>query len=136
MLVTAIKARLQESREKNHHHASVIALHGDLGAGKTTFVQAFAAAHGVTEVVTSPTFVVMKTYQLDGSDADQLVHIDAYRIETDAEMEVLHVAEYLNNPNNLLFIEWADNIKGLLPPHTINVRFTITGEERIITIDD
>jgi tRNA threonylcarbamoyladenosine biosynthesis protein TsaE len=118
--------------------ARVIALKGDLGAGKTTFVQAVASELGVHEVVTSPTFVVMKQYEVEDhtSGYEHLIHIDAYRIEQNEEMTVLGFAELLQQPNTLICIEWAERIGELVPADALALEFTTTEKEgeRIITI--
>lgn len=97
-------------------HATVVALIGELGTGKTTFVQKFAKAYGIKEVVTSPTFVILKKY-------GNLVHIDAYRLEHAEELQKLGVQELMKNPKNIIFIEWADRVKEILPPETIWINF-------------
>src|SRR3989338_5551126 len=89
-------------------HAIVVALIGELGAGKTTFVQKFANAYGTHETLTSPTFVILKKY-------GNLVHIDAYRLKNAKELEDLGVRELIADPKNIIFIEWADSVKELLP---------------------
>jgi len=95
--------------------AVVIGLKGDLGTGKTLFVQCVARILGVLDTVTSPTFVIQKTYQLKGSMFDNLVHIDAYRIEDPHELEVLHFEHTLQNAKNLILIEWPEKIESILP---------------------
>jgi len=114
--------------------AVVCALHGDLGAGKTTFTQTLARMLGVEETVTSPTFVIMKNYELTNQSFGKLVHIDAYRIEEIDEMRVLGFEELLGEKGTIICIEWAENITELLPENTIHVRFERDGEKRIITI--
>jgi tRNA threonylcarbamoyladenosine biosynthesis protein TsaE len=101
--------------------AVVIGLGGDLGAGKTTFVQQLAEILGVTEIVTSPTFVLMKSYETTDSVFQNLVHIDAYRIEDDSEMGPLDFATRITKPNTLICIEWAERISTFLPPRTIKL---------------
>ncbi|MEZ4200481.1 MAG: tRNA (adenosine(37)-N6)-threonylcarbamoyltransferase complex ATPase subunit type 1 TsaE [Candidatus Paceibacterota bacterium] len=113
--------------------ATVLALHGDLGAGKTTFVQLLARQLGVEETVTSPTFVVMKQYETT-HDFSNLIHIDAYRIETEEEMRVLGFEGLLQSPQTLICIEWAERIKNLLPTHTHHLTFTPDGETRTVTL--
>lgn len=112
--------------------ATVIALHGDLGAGKTTFVQSFAAALGVTDTVTSPTFVIMKGYDTN-EPWEQLIHIDAYRIDDPTEMQPLGFSELCRQPHTIICVEWAERISELLPSETIHMQFTVVGENRIIT---
>lgn len=102
--------------------ACVITLSGPLGAGKTTFVQACAQVLGVSEVVTSPTFVVQKRYKTQHSDFNSLVHIDAYRVEDLKELTVLHFEELLKEPHTLVMIEWPERIAPLL----FSERYTMT----------
>lgn len=114
--------------------AAVLALHGDLGAGKTTFMQTFARALGVREQVTSPTFVVMKKYDTTDDTFSTLVHIDAYRIEDIDEMRPLRFGEELEQKGSIIGIEWAEHIADLLPPHTVHLTFTIEGDMRKIIL--
>lgn len=109
--------------------ATVIALYGDLGAGKTTFMQFFGKALGITEKILSPTFVIEKIYKLEDQNFDHLVHIDAYRLEDPKELETLGWAEVLKNPKNIICIEWADRVETLLPKEKIVIRFSHHDEE-------
>ncbi len=118
--------------------AKVVALHGELGAGKTTLVQAIAAELGITETVTSPTFTIMKHYDAltDDYTVLTLTHIDAYRVEDTKEMVVLGFAELLTTPGMLICIEWAENIEALLPRNYIDIKIEIIdpGGGRQVTI--
>ena len=102
-------------------NATVIALSGDLGAGKTTFVQQLAQILGITETVNSPTYVLMKSYETTDSIFSTLIHIDAYRIEHDSEMKPLHFTDNLTLPNTLICIEWAERISAFLPARTLKI---------------
>ncbi len=115
---------------------AVLALSGDLGSGKTTFMQVVARMLGVTEVVVSPTFVVMKHYVLptENSVFTDLYHLDAYRIEDEDEMRPLGFSELLALPRALIAIEWAERIASLLPENTTKLSFHITGDTRTITL--
>jgi tRNA threonylcarbamoyladenosine biosynthesis protein TsaE len=122
--------------------AAVLALSGELGAGKTTFVKVLAHTLGVAEVVTSPTFVIMKRYELEDKDKGEkkaepfshLYHIDAYRIEALEEMSVLGFESILTQPQILICIEWAERIAPLLPAHTLHLHLEAEGGEgRIAT---
>ena len=104
--------------------ATVVALHGDLGAGKTTFVQAVARAFGVTADVVSPTFVIQKRYELHNQPFRHLVHIDAYRLTEARELAVLGWDELLHDPGNLIFIEWPERVDELLPADTRHIHLT------------
>jgi tRNA threonylcarbamoyladenosine biosynthesis protein TsaE len=115
--------------------ATVVALSGVLGAGKTTFVQEVAKTLGVDENVTSPTFVLEKIYLLKQQPFDRLIHIDAYRLESPRELEILGFAELLKDPKNLILLEWPERVPDLIPAGAIRIRFDITGEERTISIN-
>lgn len=113
--------------------ATVIALSGDLGAGKTTLTQALAKQMGVTETVTSPTFVIMKEYIPLSSPFRALVHLDAYRIEDEVELTPLRFAEKLRTPETLIVIEWPERISGVLPKQHTRIHLTHDGDMRQMT---
>lgn len=105
--------------------ATVLALHGELGAGKTAFTQALAQALGVNNYVTSPTFVIMRLYPINAHDFfRQLVHIDAYRIESLDEIEVLGFADIVCDSTNLVCVEWAGKIEDAIPKDAFHITFT------------
>lgn len=95
--------------------ATVVTLSGDLGAGKTTLTQAVARKLGVQENVVSPTFVIMKAYKLSGAKWKHLIHIDAYRLESEKEIEHLGWQELVADPGNLILVEWPERIEKVLP---------------------
>jgi len=94
----------------NSGEALVTGLSGHLGAGKTAFVKAIANIMGVKEEVTSPTFVIMKIYETKHPVWPRLVHIDAYRLERREELEALRFEEVVADKNNLVLIEWPENV--------------------------
>jgi tRNA threonylcarbamoyladenosine biosynthesis protein TsaE len=108
--------------------AQVIALSGDLGAGKTTFTQALGRRLGITEDMTSPTFTIMKGYETTDDTFTHVVHMDAYRIESEEELRPLRFDEILKMPNTLLVIEWAELIKGALPADALHITLSIKDE--------
>ncbi len=113
--------------------ATVIALYGELGAGKTTLVQAIASELGVEELVVSPTFVIAKWYKTNANTFYTLVHIDAYRIDSEEEMKILGFTELLKQPRALVIVEWPEKIPETLS--TLHVEmFTLhhDGEVRVI----
>jgi len=95
--------------------ATVVGLSGDLGAGKTTLVKALGEALGVSSSIQSPTFVIAKFYPTAGGVFTELVHIDAYRIEHEREMEAIGLERILAKPAALVVIEWPERIEGVLP---------------------
>lgn len=118
--------------------AQVIALSGDLGAGKTAFVKELAKHVGIQEEITSPTFVIMKSYPvINHPPLRTLTHIDAYRIEADDEMRVLGFAEMLQDCNRLICIEWPEKIASLVPENAIRVSITLNSDgTRTIAYDN
>jgi len=119
------------------HHAQVVGLYGDLGAGKTTFMQFFGATLGVREKILSPTFVIEKIYPISKKDFDRLIHIDAYRIDDPTEMLTLGWNEIIQDPRNIICVEWADKIDNLFPEHFVRVEMShLEGGKREISIRD
>lgn len=118
----------------NSDAATVIALYGDLGAGKTTFVKTLGRALGVTEHITSPTFTIMSRYETDDQVWEALVHMDAYRIDDGAELAPLRFEELLHTPNTLFCIEWADKIEEALPANYLQLHFSNTNDPATRTI--
>jgi tRNA threonylcarbamoyladenosine biosynthesis protein TsaE len=98
----------------------VIGLIGDLGAGKTVFAKGLAAGLGIKGNVNSPTFVIMKVYEIKNktSKIKKLVHIDAYRMKSSAEAAGIGLEDYIHR-NNVIVIEWPQNIQSLLPKDSI-----------------
>lgn len=114
--------------------ARVLALYGDLGSGKTTFVQVLGELLKIDEVITSPTFVLMKRYKVHESDISSLVHIDAYRLRAPEEIKVLGFHEWLKEEGTLIVLEWADKIEELLPENTARLKFSLKGTERTLEL--
>ncbi len=113
----------KEIARTSSDRARVIALSGNLGAGKTTFTQGFAKALGIERPVQSPTFVIMKIYELKKKYLKHLVHIDAYRIETPEELNHLGFQKLLEDKDAVILIEWADRVKKILPQDTTWITF-------------
>ncbi|MFP4066846.1 MAG: tRNA (adenosine(37)-N6)-threonylcarbamoyltransferase complex ATPase subunit type 1 TsaE [Spirochaetaceae bacterium] len=104
---------------------AVVALHGILGSGKTTFVKGMAEGLGIEEPVTSPSFALVHEY-----DARvPLYHIDLYRTETTAEVEMLDLDPYLFG-NGITVVEWAERAAQLLPDCTVHVSIEILDTRR------
>lgn len=114
-----------------------VALVGNLGAGKTTFTQAFARALGATGRLQSPTFIFLQEHLLapEGTGPTLLAHADAYR-GGPAELRSVGLEEYMGRPDAVLLVEWADRVEELLPERRITVRLEhLGGDRRAITID-
>lgn len=108
--------------------AIIVALEGDLGAGKTTFARAVARHFGVEENVTSPTFVIEKMYKTENGPFARLIHIDAYRLKTAHELDVLGWQEIIAETSNLVLIEWPERVLGAVPAHAITIKFAFVDE--------
>ncbi|MGH7995889.1 MAG: tRNA (adenosine(37)-N6)-threonylcarbamoyltransferase complex ATPase subunit type 1 TsaE [Opitutaceae bacterium] len=100
---------------------AVLALHGDLGVGKTTFVQGLARGLGIAEPVTSPTFTV---FALHRGGSRLLVHIDAYRLGSGAELEALMIDDFLIPPH-CAAVEWPEHVTSWLPKNAWHLTLAI-----------
>ena len=105
----------------------LICLQGDLGAGKTTFVQGIAQGWGSLDSVSSPTFILVNMYRR--ADESQLFHMDAYRLDSTPEAEELDLDSML--AESALIVEWPERMDGLIPPERLWITLEhITDEER------
>lgn len=101
---------------------AILALQGELGAGKTTFVQALAKELGIKKVPQSPTFSLMRTYPIvKHPTLKRLVHVDAYRIDDEHDLVALDLDTELQEAGTLLVIEWADKIPEWIAEHREDV---------------
>ncbi len=127
---------LDFEKQKN---ALVIALEGELGAGKTTFVQGLAKILGIKSKVKSPTFTLIKKYKLSKNSKlkskKYLYHLDCYRLKNHKDLLVLGIKDILKNKENVLLIEWPERIKKILPKGHIKIYFDhVDKNTRKITI--
>ena len=121
-LVEGVLQSLDSARDKSH--AVLIALRGDLGAGKTTFVQRLAQELGITETVASPTYVLMKKYKTTNPKFQTLVHIDAYRLEDPKEFAALRPEGFLGDPGCVVVVEWPEKLGRTLPAPDLTLNFS------------
>ena len=115
------------------YHAKVVALSGNLGAGKTAFVAAVAKHLEVKSIVNSPTFVIIKKHLIGKTGPHKfLFHIDAYRLKNETELVLLGWPEILKDRKNLVFIEWPENVKKVMPryAHKIKISHHADGQRR------
>lgn len=117
----------------------IVLLHGELGAGKTTFVKGLAEGLGITDDILSPTFTLMNIYKINNEQLtmSNLVHVDTYRLKDEQELINIGVEDYLGDKNIICVIEWPEKIEKLLNnKKTLNVFFESAGEnERKIRIE-
>lgn len=116
--------KIAQELAKKYQKGGIFALMGPLGAGKTTFTQGFAQSLGVSQRLLSPTFILMRQYDLPENPQGKLYHIDLYRLEQINQIEELGIKEILENPANIILIEWAEKLGNLLPQNTIHIKFT------------
>ena len=122
-------------KNRQNKKAQVLALYGDLGAGKTTFLQGFAKGLGIKERVLSPTFVIFKKFKIQDSFFNLFYHVDCYRLKDSKDLLGLGFEEFSSNSKNIIAIEWAEIIEDILPENKISIHFEFKDEKkRIITI--
>lgn len=114
--------------------SEIIGLVGNLGAGKTVFSRALASGLKITNKITSPTFVLMKVYEVKKHPTIKyLCHIDAYRLKTANDLVAIGANEYFGRADTVSVIEWADKIKNILPKNTKYIKIKIgENNQRII----
>lgn len=119
---------------KNLKRGDVLALVGDLGGGKTTFVKGLTHALGIKEEVQSPTFTLIREYQIKNQEAGskkqigKIYHMDMYRLKNESDAMELGLEEIFAGRTAICLIEWADKIKKILPKHTKFIEFDFVDE--------
>lgn len=100
---------------KTRTGALVVCLSGDLGAGKTAFTKAIGKHLKIKQIINSPTFVIIKNYELQAINYKKLFHIDAYRLKNEKELLHLGWEEIVGDKKHLVFIEWPENVAKIIP---------------------
>ncbi len=137
---TKFLAQIFLSQFKSFDQPLILALSGNLGAGKTTFTQGLAKALGIKDRVVSPTFVVMKSFLIPERikkshfvkatrDKRFFWHIDCWRLDQ-SDFEYLGLKEILENRENIVCLEWAERVRKLLPKYTIWLEFKHAGDNK------
>ncbi|MFZ1694765.1 MAG: tRNA (adenosine(37)-N6)-threonylcarbamoyltransferase complex ATPase subunit type 1 TsaE [Flavobacteriales bacterium] len=106
-------------------HASVFALHGELGAGKTTLIKGFCAALGVKDQASSPSFAIVNEYR--AASGEPVYHFDLYRLKDASELEGIGFTEYVDS-GHYCFIEWPELAEELLPDDVIYLRISVQSD--------
>ena len=135
------KKFLEKLKGKN-----LICLYGQLGSGKTTFVQGLAKALGVKKRVVSPTFILLREYEVTSHQSpvarkensweletggwQRLTHLDCYRIESEQDLKSFDLKELWEDKKNLVVIEWAEKLKKILPKERIDIKFEYVGRNK------
>jgi tRNA threonylcarbamoyladenosine biosynthesis protein TsaE len=118
-----------------NNNINILLLSGDLGSGKTTFTKSLARNLNIKDDISSPTFVLMKKYKIKGNLFEELVHIDAYRVEDQTLFENLNLVSVLENKTSLFSVEWPEYITEIEKYPYIKIKFDYKSEnERQLTI--
>lgn len=104
--------------------AKVVCLRGDLGSGKTTFVQGVARGLGVTSRLLSPTFIIVRRYAIP-QQTGELYHLDLYRTENEKDAEAIGFSDMISYPGAVVIIEWPERLEGLLPKKRTEINFWV-----------
>ncbi len=129
--IDQIAGTILQGLEASDQHATVLALQGDLGAGKTTLTKALAKQLGIQETVISPTFVIAKFYE-PAHTFERLAHLDAYRIEDTNELVPLGWEQLVQQPKTLVIVEWPERIADALPDHVQTFAISHEDDKRTI----
>ncbi len=128
-LARLLARAILKEKKINSEKALVLALSGHLGGGKTTFAQGFMAGAGIKKKITSPSFVITKSYKLKTKSYKIIYHIDCYRLKKAKELLDLGLEEILINPKNIILIEWPEIVKKYLPKEAIWIKFKHSKKE-------
>lgn len=120
--------KLGEEMAADLKPGDILALYGDLGGGKTTFIQGLARGLGIKKRVISPTFVFVRQYPF--SSGKTFYHIDLYRISEKTEARGLGLEEIFRDKKAIVVIEWADRIESILPQKRIDLHFQYLDENK------
>jgi len=108
---------------------AVLALSGELGAGKTTFTKFLAKSLGIKENIISPTFTIINSYKIQNTKY-KLIHIDCYRLLNPEKLLDLGFNDILQDKNSIVVIEWAECVKNFLPKNTLWIEFKHNGNNQ------
>lgn len=124
------KQLLEGAMSLNSQGALKIGLFGDLGSGKTTFVQFFGKHLGVEDTINSPTFVLMRSYPITekSSPWNNMIHIDAYRLESKEELNHLDWERIIDIQKNIIFVEWPNQV--LLPENFFDLQIKVSHSDQ------
>jgi tRNA threonylcarbamoyladenosine biosynthesis protein TsaE len=114
---------------KSVENATVFAVHGDMGAGKTTFIHALCDVKGVKDVVGSPTFSIINEYVFKDNSDKKIFHIDLYRLKDEDEAIQAGVEDCLYS-DHVSFVEWPERATGIFPEDTVHVYIEVIDSSR------
>lgn len=127
--------QIAEEIAKHHNQNRIFALNGELGAGKTTFVQGFAKGLGIKDKIISPTFVLIRHHIIPNTTS-MFYHIDLYRLDSIKDLQQIGLEELLSNSDNIVLIEWADKIINILPKNILKISIDkLEDNKRLINVE-
>ena len=132
--------KLAESFVKKFKGGDLLALYGNLGSGKTTFVQGLARGFGIKKRIISPTFIIVRSYEISSKykvlSIEYFYHIDLYRVEDQNDIKNLGIEDIINNPQNIVVIEWAKKMQNLLTKKRWDIEIEdLGGNKRKIVVN-
>lgn len=126
--------KLGQDFAKKIKKGGILALYGELGSGKTTFVKGLARGLGIKRRIISPTYIFIREYPMVTCNTEQATgnfyHLDLYRVKGIKDTRALGIEEILSNPQNIVAIEWAEKIKNILPKNRIDIYFKYLGKNK------
>lgn len=114
----------------NRKEGRILCLYGDLGSGKTVFSQGLAKSFGINGLVPSPTFIIVRHYDIPLKRGFSFFHVDLYRLENSREIASLGLDEIFSDSTNFIAVEWAEKLDKLLPKQRIDIKFTMLDSSR------
>lgn len=120
---------INNAKSNKKDKATILAFSGDLGAGKTTLTKEIAKNFKVKKEIISPTFVIMKIYDIEDDTWKKLIHIDAYRFEKGEDLSVLGWSDIIENKENIIIIEWPEMVENHIPDWAIKISLSHKDED-------
>jgi tRNA threonylcarbamoyladenosine biosynthesis protein TsaE len=120
---------INNAKSNKKDKATILAFSGDLGAGKTTLTKEIAKTFKVKKEIISPTFVIMKIYDIEDDTWKKLIHIDAYRFEKGEDLSVLGWSDIIENKENIIIIEWPEMVENHIPDWAIKISLSHKDED-------
>lgn len=115
---------IKHQGEGRAEQAVIVCLYGELGSGKTTFTQGFSRSFGLTQRFLSPTFIIVRRYQIPQS-IRPFYHVDLYRISSEKDIEEVGLPEIMSDNTAIILIEWADRLGSFIPKRRIDIHFMV-----------
>lgn len=123
--------RLAKKILKQLQGKNTVALYGQLGSGKTTFIQGLAKALGIKKRLVSPTYILMRSYPISHNlSYNSMLHLDLYRVSSAADLKSIDFEELIKDKNNLVVVEWAEKLNANQIKNSLKLKFKIISQNR------